>query len=94
MLCYVMLCYVVMLRYVMLWYVMLCYVMLCYVMLCYVMLCYVMLCYVMSTGKYRYALHNDVSVNDGPHIRRWPHNILILLYINPYPANGENMVSS
>ena len=22
---------------------------------------------------YRYAPHNDVSVNDGPHIRRWSH---------------------
>jgi hypothetical protein len=27
---------------------------------------------------YRYAPHNDVSVNDGPHIRRWPHKIIIL----------------
>jgi hypothetical protein len=27
--------------------------------------------------EYRYAPHNDVSVNDGPHIRRWSHNILI-----------------
>jgi hypothetical protein len=24
--------------------------------------------------------HNDVSVNDGPHIRRWSHNIIILYY--------------
>jgi len=24
-----------------------------------------------------HAPHNDVSVNDGPHIRRWPHNIII-----------------
>ena len=35
---------------------------------------------------YRYAPHNDVSVNDGPHIRRWSHNVIIyynkmLLYI-------------
>ena len=30
----------------------------------------------------RYALHNDVSVNDGPHIRRWSHNITI--YYNTY----------
>jgi hypothetical protein len=29
------------------------------------------------TGKYRYAPHNDVSVNDGPHIRRWSHKIII-----------------
>jgi hypothetical protein len=27
--------------------------------------------------KYRYAPHNDVSVNDRPHIRRWSHNIII-----------------
>jgi hypothetical protein len=26
---------------------------------------------------YRYAPHNHVSVNDGPHIRRWSHNIII-----------------
>jgi hypothetical protein len=25
---------------------------------------------------YSNASHNDVSVNDGPHIRRWSHNIL------------------
>jgi hypothetical protein len=28
--------------------------------------------------NYRYAPHNDVSVNDGPHIRRWSHNVIIL----------------
>ena len=28
--------------------------------------------------KYRYAPRNDVSVNDGPHIRRWSHKIIIL----------------
>jgi hypothetical protein len=33
--------------------------------------------------KYRYAPHNDVSVNDSPHIRRWSHNF-ILLYYNTY----------
>jgi hypothetical protein len=27
---------------------------------------------------YRYAPHNDVSFNDGPHIRRWSHKIIIL----------------
>jgi len=27
---------------------------------------------------YRYTPHNDVSVNDGPHIRRWSHKIIIL----------------
>ena len=26
----------------------------------------------------KYAPHNDVSVNDGPHIRRWSHKIIIL----------------
>jgi len=26
---------------------------------------------------YSYAPHDDVSVNDGPHIRRWSHNITI-----------------
>jgi len=26
---------------------------------------------------YRYAPHNDVSVNDEPHIRQWSHNIII-----------------
>ena len=30
-----------------------------------------------STNIYRYAPHNDVSVNDGPHIRRWFHKIII-----------------
>ena len=29
---------------------------------------------------YRYAPHNDVSVNDGPHIRLWSHQIIILQY--------------
>jgi hypothetical protein len=29
---------------------------------------------------YRYAPHNDVSVNDGPHIRQWSHKIMILEY--------------
>jgi len=32
-------------------------------------------------AQYRYAPHNDVSVNDWPHIRRWSHNILILQYL-------------
>ena len=30
--------------------------------------------------RYRYAPHNDVSANDGPHIRRWSHKIMILHY--------------
>jgi hypothetical protein len=29
---------------------------------------------------YRYAPHNDISVNDGPHIRRWSHTIIIYYY--------------
>jgi hypothetical protein len=29
--------------------------------------------------NYRYAPHNDVSVNDGTQIRRWSHNIIIPL---------------
>jgi len=29
-----------------------------------------------------HAPHNDVSVNDGPHIRRWSHNIIIPLCYN------------
>jgi hypothetical protein len=28
-------------------------------------------------GKYSHAPCNDISVNDGPHIRRWSHNIII-----------------
>jgi hypothetical protein len=30
--------------------------------------------------KYKYVPHNDVSVNDGPHIRQWSHKIIILYY--------------
>jgi len=26
---------------------------------------------IVKAGSYKYAPHNDVSVNDGPHIRRW-----------------------
>ena len=32
---------------------------------------------VFEIGVYRYAPHNDVSVNDGPHMRRWSHKIII-----------------
>jgi len=28
--------------------------------------------------EYRYAPHNDVSVNDWPHVRRWSHKITTL----------------
>jgi len=31
-----------------------------------------------TSSQYKYAPHNDVSVNDGPHIRRWSHKIIIL----------------
>ena len=30
-----------------------------------------------TAQKYRYVPHNDVSVNDGPLIRRWSHKIMI-----------------
>ena len=28
--------------------------------------------------EYSPAPHNDISVNDGPHIRRWSHKIIII----------------
>jgi len=31
-----------------------------------------------------YAPHNDISINDGPHTRRWSHKIIILYYIILY----------
>ena len=37
-----------------------------------------------SGSECRYAPHNDVSVNDGPHIRRWSHNIILLYIIIRY----------
>ena len=39
-----------------------------------------------SQTKYSYAPHNDVSVNDGPHIRRWSHNIIILTTVLQLPT--------
>jgi len=33
--------------------------------------------YCYNLANYSYAPHNDVSVNDGPHTRRWSHNIII-----------------
>jgi len=33
---------------------------------------------------YVHAPDNDVSVNDGPHILRWSHNIIILQYLPLY----------
>jgi len=35
---------------------------------------------------YIYAPHNDVSVKDGPHIRRWSHNITILTIVLQLPT--------
>jgi len=32
--------------------------------------------------QYMYAPHNDVSVNDGPHLRRWSHEIIIQYIYN------------
>jgi hypothetical protein len=45
--------------------------------------CYVRATYANVTVKYilnmyRYAPHNDVSVNDGPHISQWSQKIIIL----------------
>ena len=36
-------------------------------------------CYISLNKIYSHAPHNDVSANDGPHIRRWSHKITILL---------------
>ena len=33
-----------------------------------------------TVTKYSYAPYNDVSVNDGPHIRLWSHNTIIYYY--------------
>ena len=43
-------------------------------------MCVVCLCAQVSLRLYRYAPHNDVSVNDGPQIRRWSRKIIILYY--------------
>ena len=40
-----------------------------------------------DTGrKYVHAPHNDVSVNDGPNIRRWSHNIITLTIVLQLPT--------
>ena len=36
--------------------------------------------------SHRYEPHNDVSVNDGPHIRRWSYNIIILTIVLQLPT--------
>ena len=33
-----------------------------------------------------YAPHNDVSVNDGPHTRRWSHNTIIFTIVLQLPT--------
>jgi len=33
---------------------------------------------VWGTPLFSHVPHNDVSVNDGPHIRRWSHKIIML----------------
>jgi len=33
---------------------------------------------------YSHAAHKDVSVNDGPHIRRWSQNIILWVYQSRY----------
>lgn len=33
---------------------------------------------VKSEWNYRYAPHNEVSINDVSYIRRWPHKIIII----------------
>jgi len=43
----------------------------------------IIFCY--NLANHRYAPRNDVSVNDGPHIRRWSHNIIILTIVLQIP---------
>ena len=42
--------------------------------------------FLLSVCAYKYVLHNDVSVNDGLHIRRWSHNIRILTIMLQVPT--------
>jgi hypothetical protein len=37
----------------------------------------------------RYASHNDISVNDGPHLRRWSHKIIVPLCYNSLQYSVE-----
>jgi uncharacterized membrane protein len=37
------------------------------------------------TVIFSHVPHNDVSVNDRPHIRRWSHNILVLTIVLQLP---------
>ena len=43
---------------------------------------YIYLCNIFSHDIH--ALHNDVLVRDGPHIRQWTHNIIIYNYYNTF----------
>jgi len=36
--------------------------------------------------SYSHAPYNDVTVNDGPHIRRWSHKIIILTIVLQLPT--------
>jgi hypothetical protein len=52
----------------------------CMILKCEEIICFISRTYHVLTRKYRYAPHNVVSFNDGPHIRRWSHKIIILQY--------------
>ena len=41
---------------------------------------------VTTLGIYSHVLHNDVVVNDRPHIRQWSHNIIILTTVLQLPT--------
>ena len=39
--------------------------------------------------EYRYALYDEVSVNDGPHLRRWSHDVIVIPRLTSDPANED-----
>jgi len=41
---------------------------------------------VSCTSVSSHVSYNNVSVNDGPHIRRWPHNIIICIIVLQLPT--------
>jgi hypothetical protein len=41
---------------------------------------------ILQAGYYRYALHKDISVNDGPYVRRRSHNIILLTIVLQLPT--------
>jgi len=47
----------------------------------------------MQLAKYSHAPHNDVSVNDGPHIRRWSHNIIIFTFFYCYTVHVVELLN-